>query len=515
VDHISPNSLWVDQAKDGRMTESKPPKVEPNTHVEVAVVGAGITGLTAALHLKQAGKRVAVLEAGPLGAGTTGGTSGHLDTVPEQGARELIDKFGRHGAAQAVTARRDAIDQIETWCEQFAPSAEFARVPGYLYTEASERAGAFAAIAEALAQLGLEVSTVAETPLPFASSAAIRVEQQARFHPVEYLRGLAEAVQGDSGNVYLHTRALRQPVDASPCRLETNRGELLADQVVLATHSAFMGISQLDLRVAPYQSYVMAAEVADEPTDALYWDDASPYHYTRLASSREPQLVIVGGADHKTGQADDSRDHFHALEEYIRERWHVRAIRRRWSAEFFEPADGLPLVGRLPLSRHIYAATGFSGTGLTWGTSAGRLIADLILEHENPLAELLSPGRIKPLAAATDFVKENTNIATRFVVDRFAAERIDSLGAVQPGEGRLVEIRGKRVAAYRDPEGVLHLLSSVCTHAGCVVQWNQAERTWDCPCHGGRYAATGERIYGPAPADLEPVGIESKQGATR
>jgi len=515
VDYISPASFWIDGNDESRAKTKTPSKIEPNTHVDVAVVGAGITGLTTALHLKNAGKRVAVLEAGLLGAGTTGGTSGHLDALPEQGPAELIDDFGARDAARAVAARSEAIDQIERWAEQFASSADFARVPAYLYTEAPERAGAFDKTRELLDQLGLDVSPVDHLPTPVSCAAAIRVERQARFHPLRYLRGLAAAVEGGSASIYLHTRVLRQPVDGSPCRLETDRGDLTADQVVLATHSAFFGLSQLDLRVAPYQSYVMAVEVDDSPDDALYWDDASPYHYTRLASSEEPGLIVVGGGDHKTGQADDTREHFAAMERYVQERWQVRAIRQRWSAEFFEPADGLPLVGPMPLSKRIHAAAGFSGTGLTWGTVAARLIADRILGRDNPMTTLLSPARIKPVAAAADFVKENTNIASRFVMDRFSGERIESLAAILPGEGKLVRIHGKRVAAYRAPDGQVHLLSSLCTHAGCVVNWNQAEQTWDCPCHGGRYTATGERIYGPPPADLERIVIEDQQPAVR
>jgi glycine/D-amino acid oxidase-like deaminating enzyme/nitrite reductase/ring-hydroxylating ferredoxin subunit len=523
MDYLSPNSLWLDDDAGTRSSDRMTEPFDSDAHVEIAVIGAGITGLTTALHLKEADKRVAVLEAGQLGAGTTGGTSGHLDTVPEQGPDELLDNFGRRDAATTVAARREAIDQIETWCEQFAPSAQYARIPGYLYTEAAERSGSFSIIAARLNELGLDVTETTDVPLPIDPAAGIRVERQARFHPMHYLRGLAGAVDGGSGSVHLHTRLLRQPIDGSPCELETSRGPLTADHVVLATHSGFMGISQLDLRVAPYQSYVMAVEVEDDAADALYWDDESPYHYTRLASAEEPHVIIVGGADHKTGQADDhsqraaadTRDHFTALERYVDRRWRVRAVRRRWSAEFFEPADGLPLVGRMPLSKHIYAATGFSGTGLTWGTVAGRVIADSILHRDNPMARLLSPARIKPVAAATDFVKENTNIARRFVMDRFSGERIDSLESIQAGEGKLVRIEGNRVAAYRAPDGQLHVLSSVCTHAGCVVQWNPAEQTWDCPCHGGRYTATGERLYGPPPADLETLAIETSSQAAR
>jgi Rieske Fe-S protein len=220
-----------------------------------------------------------------------------------------------------------------------------------------------------------------------------------------------------------------------------------------------------------------------------------------LASSEDPRLLIVGGADHKTGQAH-AKDHAAKLREYVSQRFSVQHIKQQWSAEFFEPADGLPMIGRVPMTVHLYLATGYSGTGLTYGTAAGKILAEMVLAGSSPDGEPFSPARIKPLAAAKGAVRENLNAALHLVGDRFDVEQIDSFDSLPNGEGRIVKWKGEKHAAYRDEQGQLHLLSPVCTHAGCFVQWNNAERTWDCPCHGGRFSPTGDRLYGPPASDL-------------
>lgn len=499
MDYLSSHSYW----HQGTGTEGPAtfPSLQDDCHVDVAVIGAGITGLTAALHLKRAGKRVAVLEAGRVGAGTTGGTSGHLEIVPDQGWETLIRDFGEEAARHITMVRRQAIDQIEIWVRQLGIDCDFQRVAGLAFTEQADRAGRIRQEHDAALKLGVDVVMKPNAELPFKTAAAYSVRNQARFHSLRYLHALAREVHGGCAAIYENTRA-QPPKDASPCVVEANGCRLHANSVLLATHSAYLGISQFDMRQGPYQSYVMAVRVADEVPDALYWDDAEPYHYIRRASSDEPRLLLVGGADHKTGQAD-TNEHTVQLVEYVSRRFKVDHIEHQWSAEFFEPADGLPMIGRVPMTERLYLATGFSGTGLTYGTAAGKILADMILTGSSPDNDVFSPARLKPLAAAKDLVSENLNAAIRFVGDRIRAEQVDSLQSFKNGEGRVVKYKGGTYAVYRDDYSQLHLLSPVCTHAGCIVQWNSAEHTWDCPCHGGRYSATGERIYGPPPADLD------------
>jgi Rieske Fe-S protein len=337
-------------------------------------------------------------------------------------------------------------------------------------------------------------------PLPFACIGAVQVDQQARFHPLHYVQQLAAELHSLGGEIFENSPCL-PPESGSPCRVDTDGGRVTADAVFVATHSPFLGISQFEFRVFPYQSYVVAARVDDPPADALYWDDADPYHYLRLATPADPSLVLIGGADHKTGQPGDERLRFQELEDYAAQRFSVRAIEHSWSAQHYVPADGLPHVGRVPGAENVFLATGFAGTGLTWGTVAGSLIARMILGQRHPLEEILNPGRLTLMASTSDIVAENLDAIRRFAVDRFAAPH-SSEEQIASGVGRVITQHGRMQAIYRDASGELHRFSPVCTHAGCIVHWNEAERTWDCPCHGGRFTAHGKRFAGPPPRDL-------------
>lgn len=499
MEPLSPNSYWF-----ATSSPSSFPPLPGDRQYDVAIIGVGITGLTTALLLKQLGKRVVVLEAGQIGSGTTGGTTAHADIHPECGFQKLLSNFGRQGAQVLLDARRAAVDRIERLAESMEPGCDFVRVPAYLYTETARGAEQIRNEFEAAQRLlGNQVSMAFDIPLPWQCTAAIRLEGQARFHAMRYLNGLAVQVHGDGSAIHTQTRVLHAPEDGEPCIVETNHGTVRADAVVAATHSAFFGISMFDTRVAPYQSYVLSAELEDDLGDALFWDDHEPYHYIRRAASDDPHLYIIGGCDHKTGQGDEN-EAFANLEQYARKKFRVREIRHRWSAELFEPDDGVPYIGRLPRADHLYLCTGFSGTGITWGTAAAEVIADLILQRHHPLAEVVSPSRVKPLAAAGSFLKENLNVAKRFVVDRYSPETVNDLDQISPGEAKVVRYQGDLVAVYRDEHGI-HACSAKCTHAGCIVHWNEAEHTWDCPCHGGRYDAQGRRIYGPPPEDLAPL----------
>lgn len=468
---------------------------------DVAILGGGITGLPAARHLKAAGKRVVVLEAGHVGGGTSGFTSGHLDATTDTPLAEMISHFGEDVARHLVAASQRSIDQIENWCREFG-DCEFARLPSFQYTESTDEFDELERQAGAARKLGLNASMTQAIPLPFRCGRAVRVEGQGRFHVLRYLTRLAAAVHGGGCMVFENTRASIPEETAEGCRIETSGGNVQAKDVFVATHGHFLGISQFDFRVFPYQSYVIGARVDAAVPDALYWDDADPYHYIRLASPAEPDLLLIGGADHKTGQGGSEQDAYRALEEYAAQRFAVREVESRWSSQYFQPADGLPHIGRVPGRNHVFMATGFSGTGLTLGTVAAEVIADLIQGRTTPLAEALQPGRATLRASVAEVVSENLNVAKRFVADRFGIETVESLAQVPIGQGKVVRLRGEQLAVYRESPSVAHVVSAVCTHAGCIVHWNEAERTWDCPCHGGRYDVEGNCFAGPPPSGL-------------
>jgi glycine/D-amino acid oxidase-like deaminating enzyme/nitrite reductase/ring-hydroxylating ferredoxin subunit len=489
------------------------PPLRDDIHVDVAILGAGITGLTAAWHLKQAGKRVAVLEGSHVGSGTSGYTSGHLDATTDTSLTDMIFEFGEKAAAVVAQANREAIDLIEVNCRRW-PDCEFQRIPSFQYIESADGLAELQKQCAAEKKLGYNSWFTRQVPLPFDCVGAVRTEGQGRFHPLRYLHHLAAAIHGDGSIIFEGTRAL-PPDDGTPCKVHTDHGEVTADTVIVATHSPFLGISNFDFRAFPYQSYVLTARVREVIDDALYWDDADPYHYIRLASPHETDLLIIGGCDHKTGQPLDERERFRQLEQYTHDRFPGATIEQEWSAQLYVPADGLPYVGRVPTTEHLYIATGFNGTGLTWGTVAGVLLGRMLQGQRHPLEDILAPGRLTFVASARDVITENLDVMRRFVVDRFAHGKSLSDDQIAPGAGCVVARQGRLVALYRDDAGKLHRFSPVCTHAGCIVHWNEAERTWDCPCHGGRYSADGQRFSGPPPRDLKPDPEPDGNGADR
>jgi glycine/D-amino acid oxidase-like deaminating enzyme/nitrite reductase/ring-hydroxylating ferredoxin subunit len=493
-------SYWQETA--GGLVSQFPP-LEDEIDVDVAILGGGITGLTAAAHLRRAGRSVAVLEAGQIGSGTSGFTSGHLDATTDLALIRMIFEFGESAASVITTATREAIDQIEARCFPW-PDCEFSRVLSYQFTESPAGLDRLHKQISAARKLGFNASFTRDVPLPFACSGAAVISGQGRFHSQRYLNQMAAELHAGGCSIYENTTAA-PPSSGAPTAIKTEGGRISAKAVVVATHSPYLGISEFEFRVFPYQSYVIAVRVDDELEDALYWDDAEPYHYIRLASASDPQLVIVGGCDHKTGQGLDERDRFAELEQYARDHFSVRSIEHHWSAQLYNPADGLPHIGRVPGMKDVYVATGFAGTGLTWGTVAGALIARMILGQRHPLESIVAPGRLTLLASARDVIVENLDVMRRFVVDRFVGSAPQADEQIPPGSGRVVSRNGKLMAIYRDPSGALYRLSPVCTHAGCIVHWNEAERTWDCPCHGGRYTGDGRRFSGPPADDLKPT----------
>jgi len=496
------SSLWETEC------ERPPrPRLDHDLDVDVAIVGAGITGLTTAVLLARTGRRVAVLEAHDIGSGVTGRTSAHLTQVLDRGFHEIESNFGERGAALAFEIGARAIDYIEHLVTEHDIACDFRRTPGYLFTESADDLDSLQKEARTANRLGVPALFSHVVPLDFAVGGLV-IPNQARFQPLSYVLGLAGALERLSGLVFPRTRVI-DVERGDPCIVRTSEWVVRARDVIVATHSP-IGRHLIQTEIAPYRSYVLAARLAsDARVPGLFWDTASPYHYLREHSTDDGDLVIVGGADHKTGQEHDTASRYLELERYLRDRFDVDEIVHRWSGEVFEPADGLPYVGRG--HEHVLYATGLSGNGLTWGTAAAMLLADLVLEADAPWAPLLSPRRVKPIASASSFFRENANVGARFVADRLRQADARALDDVPPGEGRLVQIGARKVAAYRDGAGQLHTMSPVCTHLGCIVQWNGADKTWDCPCHGGVFAATGEVLWGPPVQALQRVLIDSEE----
>jgi glycine/D-amino acid oxidase-like deaminating enzyme/nitrite reductase/ring-hydroxylating ferredoxin subunit len=476
------------------------PALRTDRTVDVVVVGAGITGMTLALLLMDAGLEVAVLERLELGAGTTGATTAHLTEALDIDYATLIARFGEDAARAVARSVRAGIGEIERRSAVSGRDTGFRRLPGFRWADRSADLDQLEREAEAAAKIGLDVQLVWDVPLPFATAGALRFPDQAEIHPLVYLDVLAQGFLAGGGQLYEATPV----VDVSGKHVTVASGHRVeASYVVDATHTPIGTTPSIQARVFAMTSYVLALQLAEPLGDGLFWDLDDPYHYVRAVGPLGDR-ILVGGGDHHTGRADDPTRALRELEEWARRRFPVESVERRWSGELFEPADGLPYIGALPTDRTRFVAAGFSGTGLTFGTVAALLIRDLVTEGGSPLEDVYAAGRMNPLVSGGTVARENARIAWRFVADRL--RRADeSSRELPPGEGRIERSGGRQVAVFRDQDGVLHRLSPRCRHLGCMVAWNPLEQTWDCPCHGGRYRGDGTVLYGPPTQDLEPV----------
>jgi len=486
-----------------------------NAYADVCVVGGGIAGLTTAYLLSKEGKSVILLDDGKLAGGMTQATTAHLSNEIDDG---FVEMERWHGAAKtrlAIESHGAAIDCIERIATELAVDCEFHRLDGYLFLapEHDERL-----IDDELAAARRCGFTNAEklprAPLDYDTGPCIRYPHQARFHPLKYLAALTRAVKSQGGRIYANSHV--DAIEGGPtARIDVGRHTVRAGAVVVATNTPFNDLVAVHTKQAPYMTYAIGARVpTSSVTDALYWDTHEPYHYVRLERvASNPQsdgrgahdLLIVGGEDHKTGQADDADQRHARLETWARARFPmIEDVEFHWGGQCLETVDGLAFIGRNPLDKdNVYIVTGDSGMGITHGTIAGMLLTDLILGRTNPWAELYDPARKTP-AAAGRFLHEAANMAVQYT-DWLTSGEVDSADEVLPASGAILRSGLTKVAVYRDAGGAVHAMSAVCPHLGCIVRWNPAESTWDCPCHGSRFSAYGELINGPANSDLEPI----------
>lgn len=501
---------WYDTVTPPRY--SAPPR---SLRTDVCVVGAGIAGLTTAYLLAKEGKKVVVLDEGDVGSGQTGRTSAHLGSAIDDRFVEIQKMHGPDGSRLAHESHAAAIDTIERIASEEKIDCDFVRLDAYLFSLPNDPPDLLDREWEAAQRAGFkDVKKFDRIVLcGYETGPCLRFPRQARFQPLKYLTGLARAFEKRGGRIYTGCRVKdvkgADPEKNEPARAQIDDGPaaVLADAVVVATNTPapindWMGIYT---KQASYRTYMIGAEVPrGSVDDALYWDTGDPYHYVRLDGDRSRKskndLLLIGGEDHKTGQFPEDAAPFQALEKWAREKFPMLGeVTVRWSGQVQEPDDGLAYIGRAPTSgKNVFVATGDSGMGLTHGTIAGLLVTDLILGRPNPWEKLYDPSR-KTFNA--DFIAENANAVKQYA-DYVTPGEIKTVDDVQRGQGALLREGLSKVAVYRDDAGVVHKHSAVCTHLGCVVQWNHVEKTWDCPCHGSRFDAVGKVLMGPAIDDL-------------
>jgi glycine/D-amino acid oxidase-like deaminating enzyme/nitrite reductase/ring-hydroxylating ferredoxin subunit len=496
----------------------RPPRLEVDTRVDVCVIGAGIAGLSVA-KLLSADHAVAVLDARGPGAGETGRTTAHLTHALDDRYARLIQLHGEEHARLAAESHSAAIARIEALVQSFDQDCELERVDGFLFAPRGSDGTQLERELEAAHRVGLsEVEWVARAPLDsFDTGRCLRFPHQAQIHPLKYVSALVSALERAGVRIHGDTRAT-QVEGGSPARVLTQSGAVVtADAVVVATNTPMNERVTIHTKQGAYRTYVIAAAIPNGSVPrALYWDTAqradeegeqgAPYHYVRVAHAASGEVLIVGGEDHKTGQALDEPDRFVRLEAWARERFPtMREVVAGWSGQVLEPVDALNFIGPDPTGQqNVFIVTGDSGNGMTGGMVAGILLDDLIRGVQNPWAPIYDPARVT-VRSLPRFAKENLDAATHLVGDRVKPAEVSSLASIEPGHGALVRSGREKVAVYRDHHGDFHACSAVCTHLGCLVHWNRSTRTWDCPCHGSRFSPHGTVVNGPAVQDLAPA----------
>jgi len=476
----------------------------PDAALDVAVVGAGIAGLTTALALLGEGRQVTVIERAGIGAGETLRTSAHLSNALDDGYRALARQHGDDGARLAAASHAAAIDFIESLCRDSADGCGFKRIPAYLFSHDGD-VSVLEKEVEAANAAGVPAELVgAGEQAPPALGPLARFERQARIDIGAYMRFLAAEVH-DAGGRFVQADVVNIE-GGSSCRILLREGgPLVAQSVVAATNVPVHETRATYLKQAPYRSHVVAGAAPANLADALYWDTADPYHYLRLFRDGEGKdWIIVGGEDHKTGQHDDPTA-YARLHDWTLERFpDAGPFTHAWSGQIIEPVDGLAFIGADPDNDNVFLITGDSGDGLTHGTLGGLLVCDLVQGRDNPWTGLYDPAR-KPVRASGEWLRENANAALQFR-DWIKPAAIDDIDRIPLGGGAVLRRGVHRVAVYRSGDGRVHAFNARCPHLGCVVRWSSEEKSWDCPCHGSRFeAATGAILNGPTSEPLTPM----------
>jgi glycine/D-amino acid oxidase-like deaminating enzyme/nitrite reductase/ring-hydroxylating ferredoxin subunit len=503
---VDTSSVWMDTRRP-RFT-----KLNRNTAFDVVVVGGGITGLTAAYLLKNAGKSVVVLEKNRIGEAETGHTTAHLTYVTDLRLKSLVHSFGEDRARMVWRGHAMAVDVIEQIVEEEQIDCRFQRIPGFLHAPLAATkfdADDFEEEANLARRLGFEAQFIPSVPI--FNRPGIRFANQGRFQPLDYCADLARAIRGGGSEVFENTEM--SDVEDDPLVVTANDHRIECERLIIATHVPLMGLSGLisatllQTKLYPYSTYALGGTLPKGSVpEADFWDTSDPYYYLRFDPREDGEHFVFGGEDHKTGQESDTESRYEHLEQMLLKFLPQAKVDHRWSGQVIETNDGLPYIGEAASGQFV--ATGLSGNGLTYGTLAGMMARDWVLARENPWRDLFSLDRTKILGGTWNYLSENVDYPLHLVKGFLSSPEADSVNSVGKGEGKVVKIDGHRCAVSRDSDGKLSVRSAICTHMGCVVRWNGADKTWDCPCHGSRFNHDGEVIGGPAETPLAEVNSE-------
>ncbi|GAA0359614.1 FAD-dependent oxidoreductase [Bacillus horti] len=482
------------------------PRLNENKKADAVIVGGGIAGITTAYLLVKEGLSVILLEASTILNGTTGHTTAKITAQHDVIYDELINKVGLENARLYYQANMDAIHFIKQTIQDHSIDCGYSEQDAYLYTNSEEGLTKLKKEAEAYKKLGIQGEEVEKMPLDVPLKGSLVMKNQAKFHPLQYLATLVKYILEHGGSIYEHTTAEDvEKVNVVDKKVTTaDQHEIVCSHVVSCSHFPFHdGLGFYFARMYAERSYVLAYKTDNDFPEGMYLSVDTPQRSVRTTPLADGQkLVIIGGGSHKTGQGICTIEYYEALQEFAEKKFGLRNISYRWSAQDLITTDKIPYIGKLSGgSEHIYVATGFRKWGMSQGTLSALLLRDIILKRENQYEKLYSPTRFDLATDGKNLAVQNADVAKHLIAGKLEIVR-EKAENLAHGQGGVVSVNGKRAGAYRDEEGELYVVDTTCTHMGCEVEWNEGERSWDCPCHGSRFSYTGDVMEGPAKKSL-------------
>lgn len=490
-------SIWESEVHSIAETKFKTQKYD------VVIAGGGITGFSCALTLQQSGKKCLLLEAENIGFGSTGGTSAHLNTYFDAPFYKVIKDFGLEKAKLYSQTGKEAIEIIKSNIKEFDISCQFEDKTAYLFATEEKQVKELDKIVSGCNKVGIKMLNCEHIPFPVPFIKAAKIEGQGQFHPIRYVNGLKEAFLALGGEYLEKCRVGKYSKEGKSLKISTSLGTVDSKYLIYATHIP-PGVNLLHFRNIPWRSYVLGIEMPHiSLPQSLGYDLNHPYHYFRFQQVDGMSYLIAGGKDHKTGEEVDAKDSLIQLEQHVRQFFNVKKIAFAWSSQYYESVDGLPFIGKIPGGPdEVMVATGFSGNGMIFGTIAGKMLTDLIETGESEYEDLLNPSRIKFLVGFKKCFIHNIKSVSNLAKSRIISSGVKDINEIGSNEGKIIKINGKTYAVSKDAAGEINVLENRCSHLHCIVNWNNLEHSWDCPCHGSRFGIKGNILNAPAERPL-------------
>ncbi|HZK57686.1 MAG TPA: FAD-dependent oxidoreductase [Clostridia bacterium] len=498
-----PESYWI-----ASTDTTDYPALEEDVVVDVAIVGGGITGITTGCLLKKAGLKVAIMEADRIAQGTSGHTTAKITSQHGLIYDKIATQVGMKKAKRYAQSNEKAIKLVAKIIEKINIDCDFEWQNACVYTQSDNYVEKIRKEAEIAQCLGIKASYVTDLPLPFPIKAAVKFEKQAKFHPRKFLLKVAQYIDGDGSYIFENTNAVGIEKGKQCAVITENGKKIIASKIIIATLFPFSNFRGLYFsRMFQERSYIVAIKAKSKFPDGMYINAEKPTRSMRSHPFGDEEIVLVAGEHHKTAHGKDENTHYKNLIDFADKNFGIEEILYRWSAQDCTTMDNIPYIGNMsPNYPNIYVATGFKKWGMTTGAVSAMILRDLVVKGNNPWAEVYDPSRFVDKGSVLTFIKQNLNTAINFASGKLPFG--SAYKKIEKGEGKIINIAGQKIGVYRDEKGKLHFIDTTCTHMGCELKWNNAEKTWDCPCHGSRFSPTGEVIDSPAFEPLEKIEVE-------